>query len=755
MPSSISHDAGRLKLDPDLNKTAAAEQRITIAAADRARRHYLKFDVIGAPGDAIDLLLGITSGGEQVLRGLYIAGQHIVPFDPPAGSGNVNIYLRFAKSGGWPVWIDNVSFLDDEPLELATPWVEDDLARLTYDQSHDVMTICEAGVHTRDLARTDLDGFSLELFPNTDGPYLDENIEDHVTLYPAAVSGERNRVVASFDLFQATDLYRPLTIRHIDEDAQGVWGWGIIREVTDGKNVFVETRRNFGRAGDNANGKVPSWRLGAWTASVGYPSAVVYHDGRQIFAGGNHVLLARRVDGSAQPGFTRYTPGAAGPADAWTHDTAVRGRIRHLVSAGQLLALSTNQVRAMSGDGKSQPILATAFADSLAALTGVSFPRPLSLGAQVITVSRDAKRLIALEYSDFEGSYDETNLSLLVEHLTQQGLVDTSFTTTPWPEIYAVREDGSMLVMLYLPEENVQGWSRFEHANALPIEAIATRVGPDGDELWMVVGHQVGGETRRYIERLETPQRGDAEWIHNYYVDAGVSAYGTRNADITLAARFGSNVLVTSNPGVWVAGDVGRQIVSLFRTATDQFGIAGSALARATITAVESSGSWYLTQTEVAGLAHLEGETVAVYGDGRKQGLRVVNQGRVKVDPPAGVVHAGLDYSWTWRTMPLELPSRQGTAQSKPTQIARVVGRFVRTQQVSAQLIRSDRQLPAVLQRPPVPADVLESTPVWSGDIDLLVNSDWQRSAILELSGDDGPATCLMLVPHANVGEVL
>lgn len=57
--------------------------------------------------------------------------------------------------------------------------------------------------------------------------------------------------------------------------------------------------------------------------------------------------------------------------------------------------------------------------------------------------------------------------------------------------------------------------------------------------------------------------------------------------------------------------------------------------------------------SKVAGLDHLEGETVAVLANGAVQTEKVVQNGEIALDAPASVVHAGLPFTSVLETMPI------------------------------------------------------------------------------------------------------
>jgi len=77
--------------------------------------------------------------------------------------------------------------------------------------------------------------------------------------------------------------------------------------------------------------------------------------------------------------------------------------------------------------------------------------------------------------------------------------------------------------------------------------------------------------------------------------------------------------------------------------------------------------------TAISGLDHLEGEEVAVLVDGATHPNRTVAAGAINLQLEGSVVHVGLAYTATIKTMPVEAGSQDGTAQGKEQRINNVV----------------------------------------------------------------------------------
>ena len=65
--------------------------------------------------------------------------------------------------------------------------------------------------------------------------------------------------------------------------------------------------------------------------------------------------------------------------------------------------------------------------------------------------------------------------------------------------------------------------------------------------------------------------------------------------------------------------------------------------------------------SEVTGLSHLEGCTVAILGDGAVFPNQIVTDGKIKLDPPVKVVHVGLPIESKLTTLPVRIGVQDGT----------------------------------------------------------------------------------------------
>ena len=123
-------------------------------------------------------------------------------------------YIRFYMNGG------QILDDDDEPYEIASPYIEEDLPLLKFAQDADVLYIVHPDYQPMQLIRHNHDNWELVPMSLVNGPFLDMNTTD-ITLTLSSVNGSTGltgqtvRVTASNNLFTEDDVGRWIRIDYI------------------------------------------------------------------------------------------------------------------------------------------------------------------------------------------------------------------------------------------------------------------------------------------------------------------------------------------------------------------------------------------------------------------------------------------------------------------------------------------------------------------------------------------------------------
>ena len=151
---------------------------------------------------------------------------------------------------------------------------------------------------------------------------------------------------------------------------------------------------------------------------------------------------------------------------------------------------------------------------------------PVMVGDSLLGVGRLGRSLRAYKWDYGDDAYKGVSVSHYAGHLfRRREITGLAYQAEPEALLWAALSDGSLLSCAYLPEEEVLGWSR--HDTDGKFERLAALEGIGGEpELWFVVAREIGGQVRRFLERMKRPQEEGEEIRNAWCVDAGLSRDG-------------------------------------------------------------------------------------------------------------------------------------------------------------------------------------------------------------------------------------
>lgn len=196
------------------------------------------------------------------------------------------------------------------------------------------------------------------------------------------------------------------------------------------------------------------WAEGAWSDYRGYPSAVSMYEGRLWWAGRG------KIWGSVSDNFESFDPdyeGDAGPINRFLGDGPVD--IVNWIVPGQRLIAGTDageiSVRSTSFD---EPITPTNYNAKYASTYG-SAPVPgLPIDKRVVFVDRSKRQVFEMDYSVEANDYAPVDLTALVPEIGEGNFRRIAVQRRPDTRIHAVREDGTVAVLVRDKAEDVLCW---------------------------------------------------------------------------------------------------------------------------------------------------------------------------------------------------------------------------------------------------------------------------------------------------------
>lgn len=148
---------------------------------------------------------------------------------------------------------------------------------------------------------------------------------------------------------------------------------------------------------------------------------------------------------------------------------------------------------------------------------------PLIIGQSVMHCQRAGSHVRDLFYSWESDGYAGNDLSLLAPHLVEaHGIRQWCFQQSPGSVIWAVRDDGVLLALTYMKEQNIFGWSR--HVTQGRVRSAAVISG-EGEDVVMLVVERAGadGSPRWFLERLAGRFRETDGIEEAFFVDCGLT----------------------------------------------------------------------------------------------------------------------------------------------------------------------------------------------------------------------------------------
>lgn len=402
------------------------------------------------------------------------------------------------------------------------------------------------------------------------------------------------------------------------------------------------------------------------------------------------------------------------------------------------------------------------------AYNGCSDVPPIVINEDIIYVQAKGSIVRDLSYNIYAAIYTGTDVSIRSNHLFfGHSIVQWSYAEEPFKLVYAIRDDGILLTLTFMKEQQIFGWAHHDTLGLFTSVAsvqegqvdapyvVVERVLPNGLPVQFI---------ERFMERSLTFGAEDA-WA----VDAGVrSSLTTFNTNVTVVILSPGQILILCNSPIFSSANVGQVFragggIATITTFNSSTSLTATLLQPITVLplgldSVNQSlwsfgpGGWSLTQpaTQFWGLDYLAGQTVSINADGGVVAPQVVaSDGSITLAQPATKVTAGLGYTCQGQTMPLDVG--EPTVQGKRKKIAAVTLKVANTRGLStgrtlATLTPIKEMNPSVVLGAQIPLVSGDERQIMDGLYDVLGQFWFQLT-------DPLPATVLGVVPEVVIGD--
>lgn len=254
-----------------------------------------------------------------------------------------------------------------------------------------------------------------------------------------------------------------------------------------------------------------------------YPAAVSYFEQRRCFAGTLNKpqnLWMTRSGTESNMGYSLPTR----DDDSISFRVAAReaNTIRHIVPLTQLLLLTSSaewRVTSVNSDA----ITPSTVSVKPQSYVGASNVQPAIINNTLIYCAARGGHVRELAYSWQASGFITGDLSLRAPHLfDDKNIVDMAYAKAPQPIVWFVSDDGKLLGLTYVPEQQIGAWHW--HDTDGVFESCTTVAEGNEDVLYVVVCRTINGESKRYVERLASRQFSDQ--ADAFFVDCGATYAG-------------------------------------------------------------------------------------------------------------------------------------------------------------------------------------------------------------------------------------
>lgn len=576
--------------------------------------------------------------------------------------------------------------------EISTPFSEEQLHKISYAQSFDVIYLAFSDGKTEPyvLSRYANNNWKVSKFATEDGPYLDKNYATSKKMTIADVSETESTINLTGFVLGNEDVGRWLRINtprynentYVYEDK---WSYGKIKSVAaDGSSLVITwSYRNIVQESDQGWMREPTseWRLGVWHTGtstpdypVTYPKKVSIHQQRLVWAGMTDKPWVWMSNSFA---YTNFAPsdydGNISPTNAIYVDISTDkvSEIFWVKSVKSLLiGTELGEIRMYSaGTGLAPADCASNRDSSYGAYNG----EPIVTDDMIIFIQRLQRTLRSLSYDYNADSYVGPELTILAENLTAGGIKKIVYQKEPNNTIWCLKEDSTLLTFTYDKSQEVQGWSKSAIAGK-NVKVIDLAVLPSNayqqDMLLLILEREVNGQTVRYLELLTKNFTDDVDAKDADFLDCSL------------------------------------------RLSNDE------------------------PFTQISGMEHLEGENVRVMEEGAYIGDYVIEDGMLTLDTPVKDIVVGLPYPAYFETLERDFGDKTISTKLSKLRVYKIKLYVVRTLGLSLRRLSRGAYSDLITFDPTQPTDTPPS--LLTGLLSVDVGSAWDCEYRLRIDSEPG-----------------
>jgi hypothetical protein len=267
----------------------------------------------------------------------------------------------------------------------------------------------------------------------------------------------------------------------------------LIKEIVNASQIKGEVLKSLTTTAASSN-----WSLEApsWSEERGYPRAIGFFQQRLVLAGTKaEPLEIYFSETGIFEGFGR----GVGETDAiQVKLPAEQVNQINWISSTKVLNIGTSGAEiTIDAPAASGGISSTNIKQETRSTEGSGIQIPSRVGNELLFINRSMKKVCSFRYDFSKDTYISDNLNFLSPEITESKVIKLIATADPEPRIFAVTEDGKLLICTYNPDQEVIGWTKHDtNGFILDVESISE---DDFDQVYFLVQRK----GKAVIERLD------------------------------------------------------------------------------------------------------------------------------------------------------------------------------------------------------------------------------------------------------------
>jgi hypothetical protein len=224
----------------------------------------------------------------------------------------------------------------------------------------------------------------------------------------------------------------------------------------------------------------------------------------------------------------------AKPSDAVTFRIRSQklNQIRSMIAVRGLMLLTSGSEWLVSGGSQSDSITPSSIKIDNQGYRGASQVQPIVVGNVVLFAQQRGGIIRDFSYQFADDAFVGKDLTILARHLFEYREVKAwAFAQAPYSMAWVVLDDGSLVSLTYMKEQDVWGWTRHKTGENDFFEHVSV-IGEGGEDVpYFIVRRTIDGVQKRYVERLHSRDFQVAE--DAFFVDCGLTYEGPAATVIT------------------------------------------------------------------------------------------------------------------------------------------------------------------------------------------------------------------------------